>query len=80
MHKCNSTKTLTAFSAFLTVRESKAAQNSNCWLDRLRPARFIGSIENPASEKETGTFLLRRLRKNEPVPGGVFYSARVIRF
>jgi hypothetical protein len=36
-----------------------------------------GSVENPTSEKGTiaamvpGTFLLRGLRKNEPVPGGV---------
>ncbi len=36
---------------------------------------LYGSVENPASEKGTGTFLLRGLRKNEPVPGGVFSRA-----
>jgi hypothetical protein len=34
-----------------------------------------GSVENPAWERGTGTFFLRRLRKNVPVPGGVFYRA-----
>jgi Tfp pilus assembly protein PilV len=34
-----------------------------------------GSVEKPTPEKGTGTFLLRGLRKNEPVPGGVFNRA-----
>ena len=41
-------------------------------LGKMRP---YGSVENPAWERGTGTFFLRRLRKNEPVPGGVFYRA-----
>ena len=40
--------------------------------------RWIGSVENPTPEKGTGTFFLRRLRKNEPVSGGVLNRARWI--
>ena len=37
----------------------------------VRNDKPIGSVENATSAKGTGTFLLRGLRKNEPVPGGV---------
>ena len=50
-------------------------------MESFGKANRIGSTENPTSEKGTiaamvpGTFLLRGLRKNEPVPGGVFNRA-----
>ena len=57
-----------------TVRR-EALRNED-FHEPLREPRTGGcSAENPASEKGTGTFLLRGLRKNEPVPGGVFNRA-----
>jgi MFS transporter, ACS family, hexuronate transporter len=52
------------------VFEQPAAAPSN--------TRWIGSVENPTPEKGTGTFFLRRLRENEPVPGGVLNRTRWI--
>jgi hypothetical protein len=71
------------FTSGLKTLCGQSAQNSarRRRMDRDRVAipfqllRPTGSVENPASEKGTGTFLLHRLRKNEPVPGGVFNSA-----
>jgi hypothetical protein len=47
---------------------------------RVKQWVVCGSVENPTSAKGTGTFSLRGLRKNEPVPGGVFDRAVVGQF